>query len=202
MKDIEPIATGYMKLVFQHPHDKRCLVKVIKPSVVARRRGKRHWFKKRRRTQAHVDFLREIVQYVTIRSGTDHPIPSIQRFLGVVETDLGFGMVVEKVTGKGGELAPMLTALLQRDGFTAEIEQMLETLIDDLNRNHVVLNDLRVRNIVCAENGKNERRLVLIDGFGEKVLIPLYSMSKFANTRRNMRKYKQLIAEAKKVAAG
>jgi hypothetical protein len=203
LKDERPFATGAMKMVFHHPHDKRLLVKVIKPSVVERRRVmERNWFKRRRRLQAHIDFVREITQYVSVKSNTNRPILSIQRFVGIVDTDLGLGMVVEKVTGRDGEPAPRLVSLLRRDGFTPEIKNMLEVLIEDLNRNHVVLNELRARNIVYAENESHERRLVLIDGIGEKVLIPLFSFSKFANTRMNMRKYRRLVAEAKRIAAG
>lgn len=202
LKDQKPVATGYSRLVYQHPRDRRFLVKVINSSVLERRRNKeRNWFQKRRKFQGYVDFVREIVEYICVRSQTEQPIPSIQRIVGIVDTDMGLGMVVERVTARNDETAPVLASLLRRDGFTPEIERMLETLIDDLNRNHVVLSELVVRNIVCAENDNNERQLVLIDGYGDKVLIPLYSFSKVANRWRNRRKYRQLIAEAKKIAA-
>ena len=116
LKDKTPVAIGTSQFVYEHPDDPKLLVKVLKREKLQksydRKIGGRIGFK--RRHGLYVTWMREIEHYfsVTIRLGYR---PSFfQEYRGVVDTDLGLGMVVGKETDRSGNLAPTLQTLVRQ----------------------------------------------------------------------------------------
>jgi hypothetical protein len=75
-----------------------------------------------------------------------------------------------------------------RTAFSALVARLLEC--------NVVLGDLNGANLVLRDAGAAAARLVVIDGFGEKNLVPLRSMSRRwnrCNTRRLARRLEQAL---------
>ncbi|MEX0589872.1 MAG: YrbL family protein [Xanthobacteraceae bacterium] len=191
-----PLVTGSWKLVFQHPHDEGLLVKVVnREGNVSRSR--KTWYKARPREGNLLPFSRELLEFVVAEANSNGRPSPIPRIVGLVETDLGLGLVVEKIRGRTGELATTLIDRLPQTGLTLKIEQMLAALIADINQRRIVLTEFRPRNIVIVDAGKKRSRLMLVDGFGDSSLIGLHSLSKFANTRRNLRKYRKTLRRLK-----
>ncbi|MNY74869.1 PhoP regulatory network protein YrbL [compost metagenome] len=62
----------------------------------------------------------------------------------------------------------------------------------------MVFNDVSARNIVLGFNASGREGLYLVDGFGSKQLVPVYSWSKALNGRRILRRYDTM---AKKLMA-
>ena len=97
----------------------------------------------------------------------------MQSFHGMCNTNLGIGEIVGKIPGKDSTLAPTLAdairdELLSRSQSYELVNQILEKLL----RDRVVVWDLNLNNFVLSDDGK-EKKLVLIDGFGERNFIPI-----------------------------
>ena len=184
---LTPLAEGNRRLVFQHPEDQELLIKVLKPGSYAPdgQPRRRRVYKLRRREGAFVYHTRELHEYVAARisNRSPHglPICSIQ---GLVETDLGLGLTVEKLTDRDGGLAPTLRQVIERGEFDAAARRLFERFIQELIDKHVVVYELSVDNIVLAKDGRDGRRFVCIDGMGCRTLIPIQEWSKWINARK------------------
>ena len=191
-----PLATGSWKLVFQHPQDEGLLVKVVRREGNARR-SRGAWYKARPREGDLLLFSRELHEFVVAEANPNGRPSPIPRIVGLVETDLGLGLAVEKIRGQTGELAPSLDRLPTTE-ITPKIEQMLAALIADINQRRIVLSEFTPGNILIVDAGEQQSRLVLVDGFGDSSLIRLHSLTEFANTRRNLRKYREVLRRLKR----
>jgi hypothetical protein len=152
-----------------------------------RKIGGRIGFK--RRHGLYVTWMREIEHYfsVTIRLGYR---PSFfQEYRGVVDTDLGLGMVVGKETDRSGNLAPTLQTLVRTGRFTQQIRQEFQDLLDQINKLRISTTDINMNNIVCAWDETNGDHLVLIEGIGVNTFIPLAKFSNYLNVRSNNRHF-------------
>ena len=196
----EPIAVGHLRSVYQHPVHASELVKVMRADAVAKRwNAPGRWHKRLPRTRHLVQYLRELKEFIVARArapGIDVPIA---RMIGVVDTDLGLGLVSEKVVDADGALAPTLAAIYARHGFTPEIERALSVFLEGLLEANVIVGDLHAWNIVYGSDSRGGPRLVMIDGFGEKHAIPISSMSRAVNRYRTKRLYERMIAQLERL---
>jgi len=184
-----PLAVGHLRQVFQHPHEPDCVIKVMRADAVQSRWGaKARWYKRLPRARHYTGFVRELKEYIATQARFPERRVPIARMVGVVETDLGLGLISEKVRGADGALAPTLAALYAREsGFSALIETELARFLDDLLACNVIVGDMHAWNIVYGSDSRGGPHFVLIDGFGEKHFIPRSSMSRTLN-RWNTRK--------------
>jgi len=60
----------------------------------------------------------------------------------------------------------------------------------------VIVGDMHAWNIVYGSDSRGGPRLILIDGFGEKNIIPMASMSRRFNARNTARLYRRMRAQA------
>ncbi|HET6545622.1 MAG TPA: YrbL family protein [Rhodanobacteraceae bacterium] len=186
---IQPLATGRHRFVFQHPGDDDLLIKVMRPQAVqARQRGARRF----RRGGRYTGFVRELKEYVALRARTDAGDLPVARVGGIVETDLGLGLLVEKIRASDRQLAPTLERLGREQGFTPALETALAVLVDRLIEFDIVLGDLHAGNIVHRDHGSDQACFVLIDGFGEKNIVPLRSMSRRVSRYNTLRLHRKL----------
>lgn len=191
LRDAKPIAVGQHRAIYAHPRDATLLVKVIREDV-AKTRWQR-WPKRLQRALHYTGFVRELKEYIAVRARHPQADPPISRMLGVVDTDLGLGLVSEMVAGPDGHAAPTLAALYERErGFQPWIEQALETLLRDLLASEVILGDLHPWNIVHGSDSRGGPRLVVVDGFGEKHLLPIRSMSRALNRGNTERLFRRM----------
>ncbi|HEV7491995.1 MAG TPA: YrbL family protein [Rhodanobacteraceae bacterium] len=195
-----PLAVGHLRYVFQHPHCADVLVKIMRADAVASRwNGPRRWHKRLPRTRHYVGYLRELKEYIGARARAPDVDAPIARMIGVVETDLGLGLVSEKVVGADGGLAPTLAAIYERGGFTAELDAALALFFAGLLEANVIVGDMHAWNIVYGSDSRGGPRLVMIDGFGEKHAIPLSSMSRAVNRYRTRRLYRRMLAQLERL---
>jgi hypothetical protein len=185
------LATGQLRQIFQDPRDPRQLIKVLRADAIERRWGARaRWYKRLPRALHYGGFIRELKEYIATRARTPDRDAPIARVIGVVDTDIGLGLVTEKVHSAEGGLAPTLAALYERErGFNPEIERELERFLDGLLACNVIVGDMHAWNIVLGSDSRGGERFVLIDGFGEKHMIPMASMSRRFNARNTRKLY-------------
>ncbi len=191
-----PLAVGHLRQVFQHPREADCVIKVMRADAVQSRWGaKARWYKRLPRARHYTGFVRELKECITTQARFAGRNAPIARMVGVVETDLGLGLISEKVRDANGALAPTLAALYAREnGFSALIETGLARFLEDLLACNVIVGDMHAWNIVYGSDSREGPRFVLIDGFGEKHFIPRSSMSRTLNawnTRKLFRRMRE-----------
>jgi len=191
-----PLATGGDRHIFQHPHSPDLLVKVMDMrarAIYLDARPFKRWYKQYQRESAYRVYLNEISEYVTTttRPSGVWQVP-MARILGVAQTSLGLGLVVEKITGADGNIAPTVADLAAQGKVDAQFFEQLDEFFNDLADAHVVLHDISASNIACGRNAEGKQGMYLIDGFGVLPLIPLYAWSKRLNRKRIARKYQEM----------
>ena len=101
--------------------------------------------------------------------------------LGVAQTSLGLGLLVEKITDDAGGIAPTVASLARQGRLDEALRARLDEFFEDLADAHVVLHDVSPSNIAYGRNADGKLGLYLIDGFGSLPLIPLYAWSRRLN---------------------
>ena len=199
LRDAVPVARGHKRFIFQHPTDPGLLVKVMQPDVVEERwgSGKRPWYKTTRRYGQYMSLRREISEYLAAAVKYPGGVPVLQKLVGFVDTDYGVGIVVEKLVGRDGGLAPTLATVARRSGVTPELLQKVAQFKDELIRHNIVIGKLHAHNLVLAvRNG--EERFVVIDGYGETALIPIHTWSVRINTAHTEGRIRRLVSKLQK----
>lgn len=181
------IGKGSVKLVFQHPDYSDRVIKIINPKnvtpdgcFIGHKAYKRH-----RQQGIYRQFRREIIQYLQLckshyQSG---------RFTFPIETPYGFeptayglGLVTEKITAPDGQ-GWTLEHLMQEQKLEPKHYQALDRLFDDCVQLHIVFGEINMAGLMYTETRNQRPEFVIVDGVGEKLLIPLRSMS--ARINRN-----------------
>jgi hypothetical protein len=191
----EFLAQGGTRRVYEHPEFADLLVKVLRPKPGNELPGKkrRRW-KLRRRAGKYITHMRELREYLAVRANLDRHPTAIERPYGLVETDLGLGLVVEKLCGKNGGVAETLRERLAQNGFTKDLRDKLAELRRTVFELDIILGDLNTGNVVLACDETGRERMVVIDGIGDKALVPLASWSKWFNRFNNYRLFRRIEA--------
>lgn len=192
------LAAGGDRHIFQHPHSPALLVKIIDMrarAIYLEARPFKRWYKQYQRESAYRVYLNEISEYVTTttRPSGVWEVP-MARIVGLAQTSLGLGLLVEKITDGEGNLAPTVRDLGRRGLIDDALKAQLAEFFEDLADAHVVVNDMSASNIAVGLNADGKKGLYLIDGFGVLPLIPLYAWSKRLNRRRIQHKHAELRA--------
>ncbi|WP_170464044.1 YrbL family protein [Ruegeria arenilitoris] len=191
LKNIEPLCSSRNYKIFQHPLDKLSILKVrvdkpvrnhLIPRYAERRYGNlRQW-------------NREANEYLAALNRNVPEIERLAQFKGFAVTTLGPALVVEKLTGPDGQLAPTLeterVAAIGNLHKSKELRDELMELLDELERGRIIVGDLTFDNVVRAE--ERGGKLAIIDGLGERVLIPLTLLSDWAFRQSIKRRRKRM----------
>jgi hypothetical protein len=191
----QPLAIGNLRAVYQHPQHADLLIKTLRPEAVARRYdAPGRWLKRLPRARQYTGFVRELQEYAALVARSPRGIAPVARMVGIAETDLGLGLVSEKIVDEHGALAPSLHALYRRNGGASEwTDAALDKLLEELLQFNVIVGDLHASNIVYgADSRGGVPRLLLVDGFGEKNILPLKSLNRWLNQRNTRRVYARL----------
>ncbi len=207
LDDLDRIAAGAERAVYQHPYEPNLLVKVVNQHAFAKTMDKHPWRRLTKtlfqREGAYSAYIHELAEYASAQNAAAGrwQIP-MARVVGLAETSQGLGVLVEKISDGAGGLAPTVEEVVKRAGHLApELARRLTFFFDSLADHHIILNDISARNIVLGENAQGQNGLYLIDGFGSKQAVPLYVLSKALNRRRIQRKSTAMIERLKARAA-
>jgi hypothetical protein len=202
LKGARPLVSGAYRDIYQHPLDDDLLIKVIKPLVVERHAARANWYRAAYGVGHYKSLLREIEEYFVLHRRGQHHLPYIQRFSGIVETDLGLGAVVGKVRGRDGNLAPTLTSIVIARGMSEALGSMIRALHDDVVREHIVFGDISANNIVEADDAQHGHRLVIIDGLSDQLWLPVNSLSRWFNRVYCDRRFSRMMRELELIDLG
>lgn len=196
VKDLDILGQGTQKLVFNHPKSTDKVIKLMKPenSTPEGARVGQHYLRAHRSQGIYRHFRRELIQYLQLcksnfnEKSYTFPIETVHGFIG---TDLGLGLVTEKIISPSG--SPKTLSYLSRySEFTSKHAKALDNFFDDCCRLHIVFGEVNMAGIMYTEDRRGIPEFVLIDGIGDKLIIPLRSLSKTINTR-NVRKVERKI---------
>lgn len=180
LQDAYLVMSGGRCLVYRHPDDDHLLIKVVKPKYRARNSIKVRLIRQVRslnRYRLSKCYIRELIESMQLRCNDHYSTPTfLQQVVGLVDTNLGFGLVVKAELGSDGEYAKTLKTLIQTNHFDASIQKKLDEFYDVLAACDVVVSDCAPQNVVYAYNDVVGDHFVLIDGIGEKTLIPIFRM--------------------------
>lgn len=200
LKHLVPVAIGRQRYVYVHPDDPGLIVKVVTEGYVARRSDKggrpyKRWHKNYIRSRHHQVFLREIKEHLALRAAESALPRYVQEIVGFVETDVGMGVVSRAVRDRSGNLAPTLRTLLEEGRFDETARRHLDEFFEWLLRSVVVIGDLNAGNLVYGFDPANGGHFVVIDGIGDKNIIPLSSMSMRLNRLSKGRRIRRINQE-------
>lgn len=175
LSDCTSLAQGGRRFVFAFPGVPEYLIKVeiSKDAQETKSLVKRisaHAFP----DSAYKSTLKEVEceLRVALKLGSEIAHSPLARSLGVVQTDRGPGVIVERISGKNGELAETLQELSDSGRLTVEILNDLNTFAKKLFDLQVVVSDFRGKNVVYG-NRDGDMAFFLIDGYGERNLLPV-----------------------------
>jgi hypothetical protein len=169
LSNVEPVASGSRHLIYGHPADRNLLIKVRRPAPEPA------WYKFHHRLYgASIGFAREIREQLLIWSRCDHHPAFLNKIIGFCETDVGIGMIVERLAGADGNLARNLAVIIRNHDFDDQMKSDLDVFLNQLRSSPLYFDDLYAANIVYGFDKKSgQYRFVLVDGIGHKMLIPL-----------------------------
>jgi hypothetical protein len=191
-----PLAIGSKRLVFEHPFDRGLVIKVMRSEFSDKTLAKgMNRLRVVRRYHYSATFVREVREMIEVRFELlSHPTV-VQRIVGFAETDLGLGMVSLAARGRDGNLAPTLHQMMRRGEVDAAARQALQRFCDDVLECPIVVGDLHPGNIVYAYNDERGHHFVMIDGIGDKTLVPLLRLFPTLRARAKRRKIQWIWAK-------
>jgi len=196
----EPLFYGTTRRVYRHPQDPALLVKVPSRQEEERRRANRPAWKQRFKPTgiANITNLREMAEIIRLNPEALPCPPHIFCFIGLVATNYGWGQVVKAETEASGAYAPTLESIAQD---SARYQKPLEQFITWAKTTPAVFIDLEPWNCVLAKR-KGEQQIVLIDGIGEKTIIPFRTYFPSLNSKKNARQIAQFFHSLELVKQG
>ncbi len=196
-EDLNLLGKGGQKLVYDHPKDDDKVIKIImsKHATVTGGRATQNHIRSNRHQGVYRPFRREMIQYLQLckthyqENRYTFPIETVYGFMG---TDQGLALVTEKIVSPLG--VPLAVGSMGTNGMIKEkkVRDALDRFFDDCCDLHIVFGEVNIGGIMYTETRQGRPEFVLVDGIGEKLIIPFRAMSKTVNTR-NIRKVEQKI---------
>jgi hypothetical protein len=191
LKNQKPLARGRTQSVYQHPDDASLLIKVRDVAAFERAYNRKlgGLIGYQRKHGYYNTWMRELRHYFSVCLRLGYNPQFLQDYRGVANTDCGLGLVVGKVVGRSGELAPTLAEVVKKGGFSPDLRAKVEEMSRQFNDCRINTNDVSPNNIVYGWNESIGDHLVLIEGIGVNTFIPLAKFSNYFNVRSNNRHF-------------
>lgn len=205
IKNLEKIGNGTIKDVYQHPLHANQIIKIIQPAIVASDGGfaKHGWLKRKLHQGIYRQFRRELIQYLQLcktHYGSGCFTFPVETPYGLVATDHGLGLVTEKITAPDGQ-GWTLEALARDTPLQPRHHQALARFFDDCVRLHIVFGEVNIAGIMYTESRSGRPEFVLVDGIGEKLLIPIRAMSAGISGRYVRKVQRRILAQVAQLQA-
>ncbi len=176
------LSEGGGRHIYAHPSDPGIVIKLHKPLREKPLQTLRTVFRpKRRRFGQLLNSIVEIDAFSEMVARTGQVPGFATQFLGFIATNRGPGAMFEAIRGTNGALAPTLENHARNNPVEAGIEAAIDCLWDQIVEFRAVVSDPTLRNVVVTGDSADGYRLTLVDGLGERTLIPIQSWSKRAH---------------------
>ncbi len=186
LQNKEPLACGTHRAIFALDDHPALIVKVAIPRKAPPRnhiKRIKYAIKKRICSQEQRPLLREYSAYLRLKKNPLNKTerPPVAEFHGLVATDLGLGMLYEKMQTTDGQLGISLGKLQRTNRLHAYIP-LLNDFAQRLFTWQIRANDINRGNIVLGSHNGTEQ-FFLVDGLGDSHAIPLRTWFNKANEK-------------------
>lgn len=193
----KPLANGGFRAVFEVPEYPDCLVKVIRRNRLDEQGNfsRNNFIKKLRRHGPYRMFLLEVSEYFRLHhseAARAHKTMPVAHIRGLCETTNGIGLVVEKIMDENGDAAPTMRQLIKAKAVTGAHIEAFDRFQAQCEAFNVVISDTSPKNYLFTRCRPGGPQWVCVDGYGEKVLIPVHSLLPRLNAFRNRDKFARL----------
>ncbi|HET8903094.1 MAG TPA: YrbL family protein [Saccharospirillum sp.] len=175
LQEQTPLARSKTRWIYQHPNDPDLLIKVHIPRLNKDpQSGLRAWAERLKDRFLYTSGIeRDLRHYIASRYEDYGPVcQRIWPIHGIVETDIGLGLLVAAARDAHGNLAPTLRVLLDHGQLTPARVADLRALLDSLVESPLTFADLNLENLVLEGAGAGQERFVIVDGLGDRTWIP------------------------------
>ena len=202
---MKKIGAGTIKNVFENPDNKNQLIKIIQPVIVGSNGGfaKHGWLKRNLYQGIYRQFRRELIQYLQLcknHYGDGLFTFPIETPYGLIATDQGLGLITERIIAPDGQ-GWTLEALARDTQLQLKHYQALDRFFDDCVRLHIVFGEVNIAGIMYTESRSGRPEFVLVDGIGEKLLIPIRAMSARISGRYVRKVQRRILAQVAQLQA-
>ncbi|WP_081757179.1 YrbL family protein [Aliarcobacter lanthieri] len=180
-------ARGGERDVYKHPQDNSKIIKIERRD-------------KKTRRQNELEFL--YYEYLEKNCISQE---CIAKCYGFIETNLGTGLVFEKIVNYDNRVSKSFNTLLE-EGCLSKKQELL--LMDELREyifeNNILFVDVGFFNIICKEYEKNKFKLIIIDGLGGRrpgFKFSLYLKSYIFTSYKIKKQWKKTIVEYENIVS-
>jgi hypothetical protein len=167
---LKPIGRGSHRVCYPHPdHPDRCVKVLIANVPAAEAESQSIVARPPSFSAAESENTLELETYHELESAGNPTVWNhVPRCHGMVETDLGPGLVTDYVTGADGTAAESLARRIDRS-YDASCRAALEELKVFLLEHLVRIGDLHQSNLlICIPRGGQRERIYIIDGLADR----------------------------------
>jgi hypothetical protein len=189
LKDRKPFANGSHRACYRHPDRSDLCVKIMTEHWTENKNWvKVPWYLRPFRSKAH---FHENLNELRFSTKLQKRIGSIgwdyvPQSHGLVETDLGEGLMVDLIRNHDDTIALTLAQYLWRNGRTPQCQKALDEMWEGFQKNHIFSTG-RPDNIAISINADGSCQCYAIDNLGLHSLIP-FVMRIPAQARRKFKK--------------
>lgn len=145
------LAKGSERFCYIHPADKDKLIKII-------------YKNKTKNDQNKLEF-----KYYRLLNEKNISYSNIPKCYGWIKTNMGNGLVFERIIDSNGENSKQLTFYLKNKILNDDmLTKLLNDLYNYLISNNVLFLDVATLNVLCQKKSKTQYKLVIVDGLGPK----------------------------------
>lgn len=199
----KPFARGGCRLIYRDPRGDRRAVKITVSGggEGARKRAEAGWIRYLHRKDYYDENNRQWREHRKLARRLGLPWPRhLSGCYGLVRTDVGVGLVVERIVNADGSAALNMEEHLGRHGLDARCRRALKELRRFLIARRVLLRDAAANNIVLREERDGTLFPVVVDGLGNSEFIPVSGWIPCAGRRKIRKRWRALLANVRKLA--
>ena len=189
LKGKEPFAVGGTRRCYLHPDDPAKCVKVLREDrTPERRRSTMQSWRRFRPLKYFDDQWKEWKAYERMAdAASEKTWLHVPAYYGVVDTDMGWGIVTKLYRNYDDSFPLNLESLLPQgipEGLEVAIDEFKEWLRSEL----FLTRGLLPHNIIAVLEARNRYRLVIVDGIGNSEMIPISNWFRFSARQKVERK--------------
>ncbi|WP_158270858.1 YrbL family protein [Thalassorhabdomicrobium marinisediminis] len=189
------LARGGGRLIYAHPVQKGVIIKIHRTSAPRPFAALRNLFRGNKRRFGTILNSAVEIEEIAASVGRTGQVPACcAQFLGFIQTDQGAGAMFEALRGADGALAPHLKAHATAHGYEPEIEAAIVRLWDAVEAAGLSVSDRALVNVVVTGTRDAGYVLTIVDGLGDRTLIPIQRMSRTLYARKCRRLRAEMLA--------
>ena len=202
LTEADKIGEGAGRKVYAYPGRPEWIIKLHKPFRKKRfhvLRRKLRYMGRRFGRYRHSMF--EAEEYAAMVARTDRIPDFVPGYRGLIWVEGQVGAVFDAVRQADGPISPTLRNFLKAEGYSPALEAAINHLWEQVITFRCVVSDPNLSNALVQRREDGSLRLWLVDGLGERTVIPIMGMSDWVFMRNTRRNQITMIAKAKRVKA-